>query len=454
MLSIVTIEENVAELVEKAYNSFNSSVVGFYFLRTPGVIIRDPDLVKSVLQTNFSSFRDNFLALNEKNDPILAKNPFFTRDPDLWKERRNRISNNLFGKKLKYLAVIIEEVCIRMSVFVERKIQENGGFYECELKKLSTQCTGEIVANAAFAIEGQSFEDNPDPLSFTEISKTLLEPSLINGLKQAILFFLPSIANFFSMAFLDKKTDEYLRQNIKAILEKRKQTGEAPNDYLQFSVESSSDLDGILADVANFYADVYETSSTAMGNLFYHLSVNSEIQSKLRDHVKSVLKETNGRVTYESLKNMTYLDQVIYESLRIIPPIAIQLKKCVEEITLKGPDGITCHLKPGNPIFIPTIGLQRDEKYWPDPEVFDPERFCPDNQIRNNKYTFLPFSEGPRMCAGMRLGLMLVKQATATLIMKFSIEHSTKTKVPLEMEPTAIMTAFKGGLWAQFVKLN
>ncbi|XP_058794408.1 cytochrome P450 6g1-like [Phymastichus coffea] len=454
MLPVITLQENIAEFVGKAYKNFNSSVVGFYFMRKPGIIVRDPDLVKSVLQTNFSSFHNNFIKISDKNDPILIKNPFFTSDFNLWRERRNRISNNLSSKKIKYLFVISQEVCNKMIAFVDRKIQENGEFYECELKQYFTRCTGEIVANAAFSIEGQSFEDNPDPLSFTNIAKTLLEPTLINGIKQSIIFFFPSVANFLGVAFLAKKSDKYMRQNIKKILEKRQKTGKTPNDYLQFSLECSSDLDDILADVVNFYGDVYETSSSAMANLFYLLSQNPEIQLNLRDHITAVLRENNGQVTYESLKNMTYLDQVIHESLRMIPPFGVQMKYCTEEITLKGSDGITCHMKPGNVVFIPGICLQQDERYWHNPEVFDPERFSPVNQKRYNKYTFLPFGEGPRMCVGMRFGLMLVKQSAASLITKFSIEHSPMTKMPLKIDPNSIMTGYKGGLWGRFKKLN
>ncbi|XP_058805367.1 cytochrome P450 6k1-like [Phymastichus coffea] len=451
MLPAIAVKENIAEFVGRAYKSFDSSMVGFYFLRRPGILVRDPEIVKRVLQTDFPSFHANLVTLSERNDPVLVNNPFFVSDHELWKKRRTRISNNLTGKKLKCLFAINQEVCNGLSAFVERKIRENGQFYECELKNHFTRCTGEVVANAALAIDGQSFRDQPDRLAFTVIAKSLFEPTFVNGIKQALLFFLPGLANLLGLAFLEKKTDDYMRQTIKAIIKQRQQAGEAPNDYLQFSAEANSlDIDGIVGDVVNFYADVYETSSSAMANLFYNLSQNPEIQSKLRDHLASVLRETDGQVTPESLKSMTYLDQVISESMRVIPAAGTLIKCCTKEITLTGADGVSCHLVPGNPVFIPIIGLHRDEKYWPNPEVFDPDRFSPENQIHINKYAYLPFGEGPRMCVGMRFALMLIKQTTATLITKFAVEHSPKTKVPLEIDPSSFLIAFKAGLWARF----
>lgn len=432
-------------------------MIGFHFIQTPSVIVRDPELVKSVLQTNFPSFRNNGLTLSEKTDPVLTKNPFLATDPHIWKVTRARSGNHLSGKKLGYLFIFVQDVCSKMDAYIDRKIkQSKDGFHECELKDLFVKCTGEIVANAAFAIQGQSFEDNPDRLSFATVAKTIFEPNLFNGIKQALIFYLPDLAQFLGIAFLQKKTDAYFRENLKLILKQRKQTNSTPNDFLQFVIESNpeDDIDSIIADVIIFYGDVYETSSTVMSLLFFHLSQNIKIQNKLREHILTVLKTTNGVVTYDSLKNMNYLDQVVMETMRLTAPAGVLQKLCTEEITLKGSDGLTCHLEPGHRVFISIFGLHNDSKYWPDSGVFDPERFTPENQADRNKFVFIPFGEGPRMCIGMRLGLMLVKLATVSLITKYSIEHSQKTRLPLEMDPTSILTYYKGGLWAKFKKLN
>lgn len=455
---VITLKEGLAAFAYRIFKSSSASMVGFYFMQTPAVVVRDPELVKSVLQTNFNSFRNNGFGVDEINDPVMAQNPFFTKDPHKWKVTRARSGSHLSGRKLRYLFVIIQEVCSKMSNYVERKInQNNDGIYECELKDHFLKCTGEIVANSAFGIEGQSFEDNPDQLSFTNVAKNLFEPSVINGIKQALVFYIPDVARLFGIGFLGKRVDNYFRENLKVILKQRKQTSNAPNDFLQFCIETSpeNDLDSIVADVLIFYTDVYETSSTALSALFYHLSKNKQVQEELRVHILSVLKTSHScTVSYESLKNMNYLDQVIFEALRLVTPLSVLMKYCTEDITLKGNDGLTCHLQAGHLVFISTMGLHLDSNYWSDPHIFNPERFSQDNQANRNKYTFLAFGEGPRMCIGMRLGLMLVKLATVSLLTRYSIEHSSKTKLPLELEPTSFLTHFKGGLWGKFKKLD
>lgn len=455
MLPVIFLKENVAALTHRIYKQTNASMIGFFFLQRPGIVIREPELVKSVLQTNFSSFRNNILQVSEKADPVMSKNPFFTEDYHLWKTARARTTAHLSGKKLRYMFAIIQEVCKKMSDYTDRKIKENGGTFDCAMKEFFVRCTGEVVANAAFAVEGQSFEDNPEKMSFTRVAKNMLEPTFINGMKQALLFYLPSLASIFEISFLEKQSENYFKHTARSIIEQRKQAKIAPNDYLQFCMDlNGDDMDSIVADLIIFYGDVYETSSTTMAIIFFYLSQNKEVQEKLRSEILNSIESTDGKLTYETLKVMNYLDQVMYESSRLLMPLGALMKVCTEEITLEGSDGLKCHLKPGDPVFISTHGMNLDSKYWPDPKVFDPERFSPENQAKRHKYVFLPFGEGPRMCIGMRFGIMLVKLVVSHMLTKYSLEYSSKTIEPLEMEPTTFMTHIKGGLWIKFKKLD
>lgn len=457
MWSVISLRENIGSFVQKIYNSTDASVIGFYFVQRPSVLVRDPELVKSVLVTNFTSFRNNLITVSKKHDPVLSKNPFLTTEYEQWKTARARAINHFSSQKLRHLFVIVHEVSSKLVSYIERKIEDTEtGLYECELKKLFLKFTGEIVANAAFGMEGQSFEDNPDELSFTKRSSTVFEPSFVNGIKQALLLYLPGVAEFFGTSMMMKKTDTFLRENLKKIIKERRQSNAVQNDFLQFCLDGNEegDIDSIIADLIIFYVDTYETSSSAAASLFYFLATYKKVQEKLRDHLSGVLKESGGNLTYETLKSMNYLDQVTNESLRLIPPLGAIMKVCTEEITLEGSDGLKCHLKPGDPVFVPVMGLHMDPKHYAEPELFDPERFSPENTAKRNKCVFLPFGEGPRMCLGMRFANIMLKLVTSKLLSKFSVEYSSKTKEPFEFDPTTILTAVKGGLWVRFKKLD
>ena len=86
---------------------------------------------------------------------------------------------------------------------------------------------------------------------------------------------------------------------------------------------------------------------------------------------------------------------VVSETHRMYPTVSFLFRKCNKPFFV--PD-TKCTVEPGTVINIPVYCLQHDEKYFPDPYTFDPERFAEGKTIQ--KCTFLPFGDGPRICIG------------------------------------------------------
>jgi cytochrome P450 len=72
----------------------------------------------------------------------------------------------------------------------------------------------------------------------------------------------------------------------------------------------------------------------------------------------------------------------------------------VKDYKIPGTDFV---IKKDEGVVIPILGLHRDEKYWPEPDKFIPERFSPENKSKINQYAYLPFGQGPRNCIGNSL---------------------------------------------------
>lgn len=93
-----------------------------------------------------------------------------------------------------------------------------------------------------------------------------------------------------------------------------------------------------------------------------------------------------------------------------------------------------------------------DSTHYDRPFVFDPEHFSEKNIQSRHKYAFLGFGEGPRICLGIRLGLMQVRTGIASILLNFDVKVSQKTVLPLQFDPKTFVRHCKDGLWLNFIK--
>lgn len=106
-------------------------------------------------------------------------------------------------------------------------------------------------------------------------------------------------------------------------------------------------------------------------------------------------------------------------------------------------------IEKGTEIFIPTLALHRDAKFYPDPSKFHPERFSEASVAGKNQSNrpYLPFGDGPRNCIGMRLGRLQTMVGLIMFLRKFRYELTPeKRNLELEFDPKAFLMVPKGGI--------
>jgi cytochrome P450 len=147
-----------------------------------------------------------------------------------------------------------------------------------------------------------------------------------------------------------------------------------------------------------------DTTATAMSSVFYFLARNPNAVEKLRAEIASVGEEVP---TWEQLKHMKYLNNVIKEALRLFSPVATNSRAANKETVLPrggGEDGSQPILVPkGTPVRWTSHGLHRNKDvFGPDADEFRPERWDSDLRV---SWEYIPFSGGPRICLGQQFAL-------------------------------------------------
>ncbi|KAG8228707.1 hypothetical protein J437_LFUL009388 [Ladona fulva] len=167
---------------------------------------------------------------------------------------------------------------------------------------------------------------------------------------------------------------------------------------IQYVSWANVDLDDLAAQAMLFFAAGLETTSSLSSFVLFELSKSEEgkeIQRNLQEEVDSVMQEDGGKITYAGLKRMQLLERVVNETLRIHPPAGVLSRIAVENYKIPETD---LTLEKNTMVFIPTQAMQNDEKFFPEPKKFNPDRFL--NKENYNHFAYLPFGDGPRLCIG------------------------------------------------------
>lgn len=284
--------------------------------------------------------------------------------------------------------------------------------------------------------------------------------------KIALITAFQNLSRQLGCRFTTMRTEKFFFKIIEETIEYREKNNVRRHDFMDLllQLKNKGKLDDdkgeagdlltfneIAAQCFVFFLAGFETSSTTMSCCLYELARHQDIQEQLRDHINEVLDRNGNQITYESLSEMSYLDQIINETLRLYPPLTILQRKVVKEYKVPGKDYT---LIPGQMLFVPIFSMQRDEKYFPNPYDFNPERFNSSNIDKIKPFSYLPFGEGPRQCIGVRFGMLQTRLGIVTFLRNVRIRECQRTVPVIELSPTSPMLLPKHGIWLKLEKLS
>lgn len=173
----------------------------------------------------------------------------------------------------------------------------------------------------------------------------------------------------------------------------------------------------------------HETTAMNLTWTWYLLMQHPEIMTRLAK--KWIMSLGDRPATLADLANLKYTEMVIKESMRLYPPAPSVGREPIADTQLGG-----YPVAKGALLTLSIWGLHRNPKVFPNPEVFDPERFSPENEKNIPRYGYLPFGAGPRVCIGNSFALM-----EARLILATMVQHIDMSLVPgQEFIPKQLVT--------------
>jgi len=179
------------------------------------------------------------------------------------------------------------------------------------------------------------------------------------------------------------------------------------------------------------------------------LAKNQRILKKLQEEIDGVCGKGED-LTVETTKNLVYLNSVVKEALRLLNPIpsGVQATTPIVGVEVAG-----VHLPGSIQVQVPHIVLMTDERYFPNPEEFIPERWTGEKpQLLLEKRAFIPFSYGAHSCVGKQLALNELRLVLARVVREFNVvrgESHDEEKFREEWMDYAVLKI--GAMWVKFV---
>jgi cytochrome P450 len=179
----------------------------------------------------------------------------------------------------------------------------------------------------------------------------------------------------------------------------------------------------------------HETTANAMSWFWYLMALHPEARELMLAEIDDVLG--GRRPIAADLTRLPWTTACLQESQRYYSAVWMIARKAVEDDDIDGH-----HIRPGTTVLIPIHQIHHDERWWPDPEAFDPTRFLGDAPKQRPRSAYLPFGGGRRICIGQSFALMEMVLMASIISQRFTFD--VRPDYPVELEATLTLRPKRG----------
>jgi cytochrome P450 len=370
----------------------------------------DPRAVRRVFLDNASNYRKDHLQLRVLS-PGLG-NGLLTADGEAWRLQRRSIAPLFSPRQIAEFAPAVQRAA---QATVERLLRRPDGAVidiGAQMARLGLEVLEETLFSQGLSREPSAFQEALTSY-FNAFGK--LDPLDMLGAPA----FLPRLGRLRGRPSL-----RFFNETVDAIIERRKALlaggSVPPRDLLSLLIEAKDPETGlsmpeadVRANVITFIAAGHETTANGLTWTLYLLSQAPEWR-------RIAAEEADAEFDPErpaQLEGCRALRAIFEEAIRLYPPAAILSRQAIADDEILG-----VPVPAGTVVVVSPYVLHRRRGLWSDADAFDPSRFLGERRESIDRFAYIPFGAGPRVCIGMAFAMQEAVIALANLIRAFRFE--------------------------------
>lgn len=394
--------------------------VKFFNQRT--LIVNDPGLIRHILVDNAGNYEMpeiRRLILR----PIL-RDGLLTAEGEVWKRSRKAMAPVFTPKHAKGFA---GQMLRKSEGFLKRYEKAAASPFVSNVASDMTELTYDILSETLF-----SGEIATGPGGFAESVENLLHR--MGRVDPMDLLLAPSWVPRLTRIGGRKVMEEFRGVVSRTMEERRRKMAAAgdaaPQDFLTLllGLEGPDGLttDEISDNILTFIGAGHETTARALAWTLYCVANSPGIRQEIEAEIDAVL--ATGADPVEWLEQMPHVRAAFEEAMRLYPPAPSINRAAIADDSWVSAAGETVAIPAGITILIMPWTLHRHKLYWEKPRAFMPERFLPENRAKLDRFQYLPFGAGPRICIGATFALQEAVIALAVLMQRYRFDVTPETR--------------------------
>jgi cytochrome P450 len=390
-------------------------VVSYSLPRMEFCTVLHPDLVERVLVTDNRQYEKwGFEELGGE----FAPEGLLLTDGDQWRRQRTIVQNAFTLDRIRSYGDT-------MATCAAELVDGWDDGQEVALDRAFSELTLDVLTRSLFDLELDG-----EAGIVTEFAEVVNERGSVDSLSTFLPMWVPTPRNRRYRRVLSE-----FRSFVEGLVDDRRGRAGEYDDLLSLLLTAEDDDGNAMSEtelrdqMVTFLFAGHETTALALTYTFLELATHDDVRERLNAEHEAVLGgDAPGPAT---LDDLAYTERVVREALRLYPPAFIVFRRASEDVELGG-----YRIPEGTRITLPQFHVHTDDRWYEDPETFDPGRWTEGFEDSLPDYAYFPFGGGPRHCIGMRFAMLELKTVLPVVAQAVEFDLRSDPDPELEMATT------------------